>query len=47
MDYFFSSSPVIDHFHINENYMEFRNQTHLFIHFFMVDNYSSVIYRKS
>lgn len=40
MDYFFSSSPVIDHFHINENYMEFRNQTSLFIHFFMVDNYT-------
>ena len=40
MDYFFSSSPVIDHFHINENYMSFRNQTSLFIHFFMVDNYT-------
>ena len=40
MDYFFSSSPVIDHFHINENYMEFRNQTSFFIHFFMVDNYT-------
>ena len=30
MDYFFSSSPVIDHFHINENYMEFINQTSIF-----------------
>lgn len=40
MDYFFSSSPVIDYFHINENYMEFRNQTSLFIHFSMVDNYT-------
>lgn len=40
MDYFFSSSPVIDYFHINENYMEFGNQTSLFIHFFMVDNYT-------
>lgn len=40
MDYFFSSSPVIDHFHINENYMEFINQTSLFIHFSMVDNYT-------
>ena len=40
MDYFFSSSPVIDHFHINENYMAFRNQTSLSIHFFMVDHYT-------
>lgn len=40
MDYFFSSSPVIDHFHINENYMEFINQTSIFIHFFIVDNYT-------
>ena len=40
MDYFFSSSPVIDHFHINENYIAFRNQTSLFIQFFMVDNYT-------
>ena len=40
MNYFFSSSPVIDHFHINENYMSFRNQTSLFIQFFMVDNYT-------
>ena len=40
MDYFFSSSPVIDHFHINENYMEFINQTSFFIHFFMVDHYT-------
>ena len=40
MDYFLSSSPVIDYFHINENYMAFRNQTSLFIHFFMVDNYT-------
>lgn len=40
MDYFFSSSPVIDYFHINENYMSFGNQTSLFIHFSMVDNYT-------
>lgn len=40
MDYFFSSSPVIDYFHINENYMEFINQTSLFIHFSIVDNYT-------
>ena len=40
MDYFFSSSLVIDHFHINENYMEFINQISFFIHFFMVDNYT-------
>ena len=25
---------------VNENYMEFINQTSLFIHFFMVDNYT-------
>ena len=35
MNYFFSSSLVIDHFHINENYMTFRTQTSIFIHFFM------------
>ena len=40
MDYFFSSSLVIDYFHINENYMSFGNQTSLFIHFSMVDNYT-------
>ena len=40
MNYFFSSSLVIDHFHINENYMISRNQTSLFIYFFMVDNYT-------
>lgn len=40
MDYFFSSSPVIDHFHINENYMEFINQISFFIHFFMVEHYT-------
>ena len=40
MNYFFSLSPIIERFHINENYMTFRNQTSLFIHFFMVDNYT-------
>lgn len=38
MNYFFSASPVVDKFHINENYTEFREQRTCFVHFFMVDN---------
>ena len=38
MNYFFSLSSVIDRFHINENYMISRNQTSLFIYFFLFDN---------